>query len=147
MDGCCIFTRQILQQNCNSVQIELENIHKPFFYYYGKLSNGKKYPFANVKKNCNLFWKSFSHLNILFCQLRVSKWQKISRSNGKKVTFANGHFLPLNVYHNRKNKLLDVLLPSPATIACCKSDDENTAPRDLKYDIVWPSKSDMEQAK
>ena len=56
-------------------------------------------------------------------------------------------FCPLNFCHNRKKCLLDVLLPSPATVASCKSDDENTAPRDLKYDIVWPSKSDMKQAK
>ena len=42
MDGCCIFTRQILQQNCNSVQIELKNIHNILFSIMAKVQMGKK---------------------------------------------------------------------------------------------------------
>ena len=75
------------------------------FFYYGKIRNGKRNAFANVKCFCNWTWIFFLafELFISHLMLKLRDEYEFFTSNGKKVfTFANEYIFH-HFCHNRKN--------------------------------------------
>ena len=90
------------------------------FFYYDKIWNGKRYPFANVKifchldranwiqtalQTCNLFWAgqfiSYKSINWFLLNLPL-KWQILfTFAKNKKISFAI--FCHFDFWHQRRN--------------------------------------------
>ena len=96
-------------------------LYRSHSFYYGKSQNGKRYPFANVKKICHLIWKTFWHLDgansmeTAYWTCNLQTGQSVSLYSvliefalwkcQKKIQFVNWCVCHFFFCHDRKNGL------------------------------------------